>query len=161
MHMPTRCGAFIFHFVKKQRLGFLSILLTSIVWSLNESFFPYFIKLLVDGIAHLDPHKDNAFNRLAPILLSLGGIWLAMEIALRLQGYIMKVTFPHFRANIREAVFAYVRGHSHEYFTANLGGTIADKISELPKSCEQIMQSLIFQMFPILAAFFISLAIIG
>lgn len=161
MDMPTRFGAFIFHFVKKQWLGFLGILLTSTIWSLNESFFPYFIKLLVDGIGHLDPHKDNAFYHLAPILLSLGSIWFAMEVALRLQGYIMRAVFPRFRANIRESVFDYVRGHSHEYFTANLGGAIADKISELPKSCEQIMQSLIFQMFPILAAFFMSLALIG
>jgi ATP-binding cassette subfamily B protein len=161
MSMPTRFGAFIFHFVKKQWLGFLSILVTSIVWSLNESFFPYFIKLLVDGVGQLDPHKDDAFIYLAPILMSLTGIWFAMEVALRLQGYIMRATFPYFRANIREEVFNYVRGHSHDYFTANLGGTIANKISELPKSCEQIMETLIFNMFPILAAFIISIGLIG
>jgi ATP-binding cassette subfamily B protein len=161
MSMPTRFGAFIFHFVKKQWLGFLSILVTSIVWSLNESFFPYFIKLLVDGVAQLDPHKDDAFIYLAPILMSLTGIWFAMEVALRLQGYIMRATFPYFRANIREEIFNYVRGHSHDYFTANLGGTIANKISELPKSCEQIMETLIFNMFPILAAFIISIGLIG
>lgn len=161
MRMPSQFNAFMFHFIRKQWLGFLGILLTSLVWSFNESFFPFFIKLLIDAVSGLNPHQGHVFKTLGPILFGIGCLWLAMEAALRFQTYMMKVTFPRFRANIREAVFDYVREHSHEYFTVNFGGTIANKINGLPKSCERILETVCTHIIAILAAFFISIILMG
>ena len=44
MNLPTTTYKFIFHFVRQQKFKFLLLALSSVIWALNDVFFPYFIK---------------------------------------------------------------------------------------------------------------------
>jgi ATP-binding cassette subfamily B protein len=155
--LPKKLFAFLWHFIKMQPVAFIIIFVTAIVWSVNEVFFPYFLKLIVNTLQdyHGDPHL--IFHHLLIPIAALMVIWLVMELSMRIQGIILIYTFPRFRSNIRAAVFNYVKQHSHEYFSNNFAGSIAKKIAELPTSAQTIMEIICFNFTSIMAAFVIAL----
>ena len=155
--LPKRLFAFLWHFIKMQPIAFIVIFLTAMVWSVNEVFFPYFLKLIVNSIQNYHGQRQLIFHHLLLPLLALVVIWLVMEISMRVQGIILIYTFPRFRSNIRTTVFHYVKQHSHEYFSNNFAGSIAKKIAELPTSAQSIMEIVCFNFTSIMAAFIIAL----
>ena len=157
--LPNTPIAFLLHFLKKQKLTFAIILLLAFVWAVNESFFPYFIKLIVNGIANYRGAPSDVYTVLKTPLIVLAIFWLVMEFSMRLQGLIITLAFPKFRANIRKLVVAYVSQHSYEYFANNFAGNIANKISDLPASSERLVEILFFNIISLLVAFVVALGL--
>jgi len=145
MTLPKTTFSFIFHFVKQQRFKFAIMMLCSVAWAINDSVFPYFIKLIVNGIQAYHGERAGIYAALAGTLFLLVSFWLLSEVFVRLQGVLQIYAFPRFRANIRESVFQYVKSHSHEYFASHFAGNIAKKLSDLPTSSQVIMEIIIFQ----------------
>lgn len=133
---------------------------TMAIWAINEALYPYFVKILVNDVEKLGHGIDSPFHALAFPLGALMTSWLIMELAMRSLGIVMMYIWPKFRKNIREATFNYTQGHSHSFFANNFAGNIANKISELPRACEQILGIFIMSFFAILLTFLISLIII-
>lgn len=158
-HLPKSLFAFLWHFVKKQPLAFAFVILTAMIWSVNEIIFPYFIKLIVNTIHDFKGDRHAIYSALAFPLIALVISWLMNEIAMRSQGIVLISTFPHFRANIRETVFNYVKQHSHEYFSSNFAGSIAKKLAELPNSSQTIIEIICFNFTSITMAFLIALVL--
>ncbi|MGI4851266.1 MAG: ABC transporter ATP-binding protein [Janthinobacterium lividum] len=131
-----------------------------IIWAINESLYPYFVRVLVNDIEKLQPGIESPFYALAFPLGALVISWLITELMMRSLGIVMMYVWPKFRKNIREETFNYTQGHSHSFFTDNFAGNIANKISELPRACQQILDTFITSFFAILLTFFISLIII-
>lgn len=156
MSLPKKISTFIFHFIKKQPTAFAVVLICGIIWSLNEMFFPYFIKWMINDIANYEGPRQLIYHVLLKPILVFSGLWLMMETAMRTQGMVLIYLFPKFRANIRENVLAYIKQHSHQYFTENFAGSIAKKLSELPTSSQMITEILFFNFIPILLAFVIA-----
>ena len=132
MSIPKSVSGFLWHFMKIQPIAFSVMVLGAIIWSVNETFFPYFIKLIVNAITNYKGEPSQIYQVLFWPVLALVSVWIAMEIALRTQGIVMVTAFPRFRANIRKTVYDYVKQHSHEYFSNHFAGSIANKISDLP-----------------------------
>lgn len=143
MNIPNRFLPFIWFFIKKQRYSFLFIFITAMVWPVNELFFPFFLKLIIN---HLHKTTDllEVFYYLKWPLISLVSCLLVMEVAMRSQGILNIYTLPKFRATIRSFVMEYVKLHSHEYFAQNFAGSIAKKLSELPLSSQNAIEIIIF-----------------
>ena len=158
--LPKTLSTFLFYFIKKQRFGFSYIFFAMVIWAINEAFYPYFVKILVNTVEKLKPGLEHPFYALAYPLSALILSWFMMELAMRSQGIVMMYVWPKFRKNIREATFDYTQGHSHSFFANNFAGNIANKISELPRACEQILDIFITTFFAIILTFFISLALI-
>lgn len=158
-NIPSRLAKFLWHFIKLQPIAFAFVLIASMVWAVNEMFFPYLIKLMVNTVAAYKGDPHGIYKALFKPLLTLVFFWLSMELSMRLQGLVLTYTFPRFRANIRESVFNYVRQHSHEYFSSNFAGTIAKKLSDLPTSCQTLMEILCFNIIAILVAYTIALGL--
>lgn len=156
MSLPKKIVPFIGHFIKKQPIGFAIVILAGIIWSINEVFFPYFLKWIINLISNFQGDRHLIYQVLAYPLICLALIWLLMELAMRVQGITLIYLFPKFRANIRQAVFDYVKNHSHKYFTENFAGSISKKLSELPTSCQTISEITFFNFIPILLAFTIA-----
>jgi len=144
MKLPHTALAFLWHFVQRQYIAFSIIIFTAMIWVTNETFFPFFLKLIVNKLQnfHGDPH--TVYSYLSGVLILLISFWVVTEILLRIQGLITVFAFPRFRANIRETVFNYVKSHSHEYFSNNFAGRIAQKLADLPTSCQAIMEMVCF-----------------
>ncbi len=114
--------------------AFLILFVTALIWAVNETFFPYFIKLIVNTIHDYKGIPANIYSVLTVPVASMFSVWFVMEAAMRIQGVTTVYAFPRFRANIREAVYAYVKEHSYEYFSNNFAGSIAKKLSDLPQA---------------------------
>ena len=134
----------MFHFIKRQWAGFLGITVTAVIWAVNDAFFPYFLKLIVNAVQHFHGKPNEIYSAVGGFLALLMGFWIVTEICLRAQGVIQIYTFPYFRANIRRTVFDYVKAHSHEYFSNHFAGNIAKKLADLPSSCQSIMEIVCF-----------------
>lgn len=160
MKLPKSLLGFAWFFVKKQLPGFIFIVLTSWVWAINESLFPYFIKSLINHVHdfHGSPHR--IWSILKTPLLSLAGLWVLMELSMRTQGLVMLKTFPKMKEQIRENVFNYVRRHSHEYFANHFAGEIANKINDLPSGMEMLFQIMLFNFIAFLVAFVVAICVI-
>jgi len=146
--MPKTSLQFIFYFAKQQWVKFAFLILTTVAWSVNDTFFPYFLKRIVNTLQSYHGIPQEVYAALAPILILLGLFWIVTEILGRTQGIVQIYTFPRFRANIREAVFKYTKGHSQEYFSSHFAGEIAKKLADLPTSSQAIMEIICFQYVP-------------
>jgi len=155
--LPKKVVPFIGYFVKQQWPGFLGMFLTIAVWAINESLFPYFLKLTIDTVQGLERNSPNIWSQLLVPTIGLVGVWFAMDLAMRILGVINIFTFPKFRANIRKETLEYVKGHSHRYFSEHFSGSIANKINDLPKSSESMVEIFIHDFLGIMVAFSISL----
>lgn len=140
MGLPVTPFRFIFHFVCRQGGRFALLILSFILWAVSDSVFPYFLKKLINAVAPLTGDAGIIFQAAKGPLLMLALFWGVAELCMRVQGVTQIYTFPRFRANIREAVFEYVKSHSHQYFSSQFSGNISKKLADLPKSCQTIME---------------------
>jgi ATP-binding cassette subfamily B protein len=143
--LPSTTFSFIFHFVKKQWWKFLILIVADMVWALNNAFFPYFIKRIVDILQHFEGERAAVYGALLGTLILVAVFWIFMEVILRVQGMVQIYLFPQFRANIRKDVFNYLKKHSHEYFSNHFAGNLAKKLADLPVGCQSIMEIICFQ----------------
>lgn len=144
MNIPKTTFHFIFHFVREQWVKFAILAMVSMVWALNETIFPHFIKRIVDILqSHTGPRLE-VYSAVKGVLILLVLFWCVSELMQRLQGILQIYVFPRFRSSIRESVFKYVQAHSHEYFSSNFAGNIAKKLADLPVSCQAVMEIICF-----------------
>ena len=146
MSLPKNISPFLAYFIKRQPIAFSIALVTSLVWAINEVLFPYLIKLFINTISNFKGNPHNIYSAIYTPLAILIASWLFMEISMRTQGVILISAFPKFRAHIREEVFNYTQKHSHKYFSNNFAGTIAQKMSSLPTSCQIIIEIILFTL---------------
>lgn len=149
--LPQTAFSFVFYFARQQWLRFSALIFTSIVGAINEAFFPYFLKRIVDTLEKFHGNLTQAYSAVSSPLTLLILFWVANEFTAQSQRIVSIYTIPRFRANIREAVFDYVKSHSHEYFSNQLAGNIANKIVDLPTSCQFIMETICLQFVTVFA----------
>ncbi len=145
MTLPKTLFTFIYHFLSKQRIKFAFLIFSAIAWGINDTFFPYFLKRIVNTLQYYHGDPAGIYSTLKWVIILLVSFWLLTELLVRAQGIVQIYTFPRFRASIRETVFTYVKAHSHEYFSSHLAGEIAKKLSDLPTSCQTIMEIVCLQ----------------
>ncbi len=145
MKLPQSTAGFIFHFIKQQWFKFTVLTLCSVIWAVNETFYPYFLKRIVNALQPYQNNRTEVYSAITGVLTLLVLFWLASTLVGRVQNILQIYTFPRFRAAIRESVFGYVQSHSHEYFASNFAGNIANKIGDLPTSCQTMLEIICFQ----------------
>lgn len=151
MNLPKSTFSFIFYFIRQQNIKFALMILISIIWAANDALFPYFVKRIVNIVADYHGNPNGIYLAASGTLIILILFWGMTELLLRIQGVISIYTFPQFRANIRNAVFTYVKSHSHEYFSNQFAGNIAKKLADLPTSCQTALEIVCFNFTTALA----------
>lgn len=157
MNLPKNTISFLAYFAKRQAVAFFIIFFASIIWAVNDIFFPFFIKLIVDTIHQYKGIPTEVYSALYLPIGLLITFWLATEFCLRIQGIVMIYALPRFRGDIREQVYNYVKHHSHEYFANHFAGNIAKKIADLPNSAQSIMEVISYSFVPTTISVFIAL----
>ncbi len=155
--MPSTLLKFLWFFVKKQKVTFSLALFTALVWAVNEACFPFFIKKIINGVAEFKGDRADIYQVLMPTLTLLFGLWILMELCQRVQGTVLIYFFPRFRANIRGEVLEYVKKHSYNYFSNHYAGGVAKRLTELPNSCQNVLEIFVFNFISIIVAFAVSL----
>lgn len=155
---PQKSLSFFWSYVKKQPLGFGFIFITCLIWPVNETLFPYFIKVIINVLDVARQEPELLPQGLKFPVIGLVSVWLLMEFAMRTQGITTAFVIPKFKARIREQVFAYTLGHSPRFFANHFAGSIANKISDLVHSSERLFEILFFNFISI--GFSVLLAIV-
>ncbi len=155
--LPKNLSSFILHFIKKQWKWFLLAQLFCFGWSIDHTFWPVIIMNLIDTITVHAEERQNAFQLLAPVLISGACLWILVELCFRFSGIILAKITPRFEAHVRMAMLDYVLKHSYSYFTKNFSGSIANKIADMSQSLTHILQLIMTLFLPVFIA--ISIAI--
>lgn len=156
--LPKALLPFLWHFIKEQWPWILTAQIFALAWSLDHTLWPYIIMLLIDGITNFTGDKANMWHVLSFPVLMGASLWITTEIFNRLSGFIMAYRVPKFEASIRMGMFDYVQRHSYSYFSDRFAGSIANKIADMPKSANYIIEQLMRIFIPVLVAFAISMA---
>lgn len=154
--MPKSLLPFIWHFIKKHWFLFAITQFFSFAWSIDHTFWPYIIMLLIDTITTYAGDRSDMWHLLAtPITMGIS-LWLGVEISFRISGIALAKVFPQFEADVRLAMFEYVEKHSYNYFSNNFAGTLSNKISDMVQSMENILRLVIQLFLPVLLALIIA-----
>lgn len=154
--LPKTLFAFFWHFLKEHWILLLLIQIFSFAWSLDHTLWPYVIMTLIDTITAFAGDRANAWHALSvPIIMGLS-LWITVEVFFRLAGILSAKVFPRLEANMRMSMFDYVIHHSHLYFSNQMAGTIANKISDMPQSMTRLFHQIIYLFMPVGLALIIS-----
>lgn len=153
---PTTLAPFLWHHLKLQWVQFSILLLCMLGWSIQESVYPYIIKLLVDALHQFSGDKAEIFVTLKGILLFGLILWVCIEILFRVYDFLCASVYPRFQAKLRIKMLEYSSHHSHQYFTDNFAGSIASKMSRMADASLNIIIISMTIFFPIITAFCIS-----
>ena len=140
--LPKRLLPFFWYFVRQQPLSFAIFYLAPIAEVLESTLIPYSIKLLIDALVSYSGERSQALSALAHPLWLYSASLLGMIIIFRLQNWLQAYALPRFQSNIRMTVMDYLLSHSHRYFTNHFAGSLANKVSDLPRSLDGIHQTI-------------------
>ena len=136
---------FLIHFMKPQKELFILLLILLCAWPLEQNFVPYFIKLIIDGVAHLEQNSItfsgfSIFYDLRHILFLGLAFLLISEAVYRAADFLYARLIPPFMARIRDHLTHHVTLQSYRYFSDHFPGSLANKINDLPRSAGQIFE---------------------
>ena len=136
--LPTTLLPFSWYFIKKQPWAFLVFFITPMAMVLQTNVMPYALKMIVDVISDFKGDRQNIVAELAPALW-LGGVsWIALSVIVRLENWWKSFVLPRFEAQVRMSMLDYVTSHSYNYFANRLAGSVAAKISDMPRALDSI-----------------------
>ena len=154
--LPKTLLAFIWHFVKPYRRWFVVIQILALAWAMDTTLWPLLIGKVVDKISHYGIDKTQMWHDFAPILVMWAGLWIAIEVMFRVEGFMIAHIYPKVQANIRMSMFDYVQGHSFNYFSNEMAGTLSNRIADMPQSVHRVLYSMQTLFIPAVITLFLA-----
>ncbi|MDP1880557.1 MAG: ABC transporter ATP-binding protein [Parachlamydiaceae bacterium] len=142
MHIVTSKESlnFVLRSISKFKFSIFIMVFTSVLWSINASLSPYFIKIMLDRVS--EGVRAEAISYL--LLPSIGyiSLGLSMIFVFRLYGYFVEIVMiPRLRQKIANNIFDYILRHSHYYYQNNFSGSIATKLTILTSNIPELLQT--------------------
>ena len=111
--LPKTLPTFIWHFMQRQRVAWITMMMLPIAWAVEVNVFPYITKMIIDILVDHEGTKSDIFNELAlPFYIGVS-FWVLLIIAYRVNDILVMKTVPNLQANIRMTTTEYVSNHSH------------------------------------------------
>ncbi len=149
--------SFIWRYIKPYKWGFIVVFISSFVWALETTVWPYLFQIVVDTLTSYDSTRSIAWiNLKIPIYFGLA-LWIGIDAGYRIQGFLLAFLLPKVEANIRISMFDHVQHHSPKYFNDRFAGGLANKISDMTTHVTSILQLLLTTIFPGVAALLLSI----
>ena len=149
-------NSFIWKYIKPYRWGFLIIFLSSFVWALETTVWPYLFQIIIDILTANNLNRNASWSLLeVPIFWGLG-LWVAIDIGYRTQGFLLAHFLPKVEADIRMSMFDHIQHHSPKYFNDRFAGGLANKISDMTFHVSSIVQLMLTTLIPGVSALLIS-----
>lgn len=157
--LPKTLPSFFWYFIKKQWKWFAGMQFFLFGWAFDHTLFPLVMMLLVDTIVGFQGDRSEMWSALSTPLMLGAGIWITVEIFYRFAGFIGARIYPKLEASIRMEMFDYTQKHSHVYFSNHLAGSIANKISDMPRSITQILHLITTLFLPVALGLLIAIVL--
>lgn len=130
----------------KYPLIFSLIFIGSLVIEFAGVVSPLFIKQFIDRIASGDT-TDAAITGLLLVLLSYAGIVFIGWVGRRIQMISLMNLEARVMVDLYNKAFAYLIGHSHDFFTKNFAGSLQRRVSRYAQSFESVLDIFTFGFF--------------
>lgn len=154
----------IFSFIKdcvfSSRGKLIAIFILSICWSFREIFTPYLLKFLIDNFISAQSNLKVIHFTVIRFLCFTVGIWVLMEICMRLQGALILRTLPIIKVKVREKLLERIKRYPCDFFSNQMIGDITEKIIGFSQGIETLLTIALVTFVPICSLLFFSLAIL-
>ena len=158
--LPKTLPTFIWHFMQRQRVAWITMMMLPIAWAVEVNVFPYITKMIIDILVDHEGTKSDIFNELAlPFYIGVS-FWVLLIIAYRVNDILVMKTVPNLQANIRMTTTEYVSNHSHQYFSDHFAGSISNKISDLSSGSWDILSFMKEKIIPHTLSILVSLVML-
>jgi ATP-binding cassette subfamily B protein len=121
---------------------------------------PYAIKQIMDAVDRAGQIGQDVWSAVESPLWLFGLLNLGIVIFSRSSGAILVMLGPALRRRIRRELFAYLQHHSQRYFLSNFAGSLATRIAEVSLSVAQILWTVLFDFWPLIISFSVSLILL-
>ncbi len=152
MKSNNNLTSFLWKFIRNQKGKFFFIFLLSLFWSVDVVMGPYFLGKMTDVLVHYEGDRHAVWSQLKWLLLCILSLWVLVEIASRLRGFLEAKTFPRMEAEIRMNLFDHVQRHSPQYFIEHFAGSLTTKINDLASEASYWIQHTAEVFFPTLVS---------
>lgn len=144
--------SFIWRFIRPKRGSYLAIFLIALLWAVDATVWPYLLHIVIDLFTAYDTKRDIAWQALQYPAFAGLGLWILIELAFRLKGYLFSMkALPELEADIRMAMFDHIQRHSPRYFNDHMAGSLANKITDMTTQVTSLLQQLFDVFLPALA----------
>ncbi len=151
---------FIWQFIQPYKCTFFAIGAFSLVWSLDYTLWPYVIRITIDILTNNDLHRSEIWDSLKSVLLMGLGLWIAIELGFRTQGFLLSKMIPSLEAQVRMTMFDHVQRHSPSYFQKNLAGSFGNKINDATTQISVMLNQTLAIYFPAAGAFLLGMLLL-
>lgn len=129
---------FLFDAIKPYKWFVVAISFIALYWGIYNSVAPYVLKLIIDKVVSFEGDRAEVLSTLKPYVIVYILLWISIAINFRLLDWLRLKMFPSIRYDIITKMFAYLGGHSHQYFQNNFAGSLSNKITDMQQGAINI-----------------------
>jgi len=141
-------SSFIWHCIRPYKWRYLSILIVSLVWSLDSTLWAYLIRLVIDDMTAYDLKREVAWQVLKIPVMAGFSLWLVVELGFRAQGFLLAKTLPELESDIRMKMVEHIQKHSPKYFNEHYAGGLSNKVTDMVTQVSFMLQQILTIFFP-------------
>lgn len=161
---PSSPPESVFRFILDSASGytawFLLMALLETGQAASNILVPYAIGLIVDAVSHGLQNPGNWLDTLHTPLLLFAALNLGEILFSRASGACLILVGPKIRMRTTRRMFAHLQYHSQRYFGDHFAGALAHRISETAMSVNHILWTVLFEFWPVMVVFAISIGLL-
>lgn len=131
--------------IKKQKLGFMLLIVTSVFSAIQQCVTPWAIRYILNMCAAVKYEQIGVTRAVIVFLI----IFLISEVVIRSQGFFVAIILPKFKKNIKSHLIGSLLKKNYAYFLETMPGSLTQKVNDFASSSERIIQIVFYNFFPI------------
>lgn len=131
--------------IKKQKLGFMLLIVTSVFSAIQQCVTPWAIRYILNMCAAVKYEQIGVTRAVIVFLI----IFLISEVVIRSQGFFVAIVLPKFKKNIKSQLIGLMLKKNYAYFLETMPGSLTQKVNDFASSSERIIQIVFYNFIPI------------
>lgn len=120
---------------------------------------PFLYKAFVDVLS-TGGDKAVVYDRLIRLTLGIFALSTFEWVMWRISGFANNFFQPRVMADIMNECFAYLHGHSYNFFSSNFGGALVKKVNRIARAFEDVADKIYWSLFPLFLRIVIILVVL-
>ena len=158
--LPHSSFGFCLRYANVYRLSMVLMMVLEAGQSACSMLLPYAIKQIMDAVELANDLGSDVWESVENPLWLFALLNLGVVLFSRASGAILVVLGPALRRRVRRELFAYLQHHSQRYFLSNFAGSLANRIAEVSMSVAHTVWTVLFDFWPLMIAFSVSLILL-
>src|SRR5262245_15892032 len=135
---PNAVLSFFWLFMQTRWRTLCFVVFCPVVWAVVTTLDPFLLRVLIDRVVGFSGEASAVWSvAWRPVLLIIG-LLISLDIAMRLEEYLILQTLPVIKAEMRQRMFDYAQYNSHAYFQDQMAGNLSNKILDMVRAFENL-----------------------